>query len=117
MKQVDLPDFEDLTGMIDKIGELSLKKEKLELDISLREADVFRVCMTDELFFMNGKPPAVSYVEATYKRTGLQGDIIPLRVELAEVTARLEVARKSYELMKIKIDTWRSQQATERSLS
>ena len=117
MSQINLPDFDDIAGIIDKIGEVSARKEQIELEISVKVAEIFRKCSTDSMMFVNGKAPAVSYIENTFKTTGFNGELIPLRQELAMSIARLEVYKRQYELMKLRIDVWRSQQATERSLS
>lgn len=117
MGQIDLPDFDFLMDMINIIGSLSTKKENLELDIISLEARVVIVATTDEKYFVGGKPPSMSFVEATYKRTGFDGEIMQKRRELAVVSSELEVARKSFDLAKQKIEVWRSLQANERSMA
>jgi len=115
--QIDLPDFDDLMDRIQTIGKLSEEKEYIEIEIMVREADIVRTVTTDKNYFINDKPPAMNFVEATYKRTGLNGELVEYRQRLANVSARLEVARKSYDLLKSRIEVWRSIQANERSLT
>lgn len=115
--QIDLPDYDELMSIIDGIGELVEAKESLELQIAIQEAVAFKTCATNEDYFVSGKPPAVAYVTVTYKTTGLDGEIIPMRRNLAVTIARLEVARKRYEILKSRIDVWRTQQATVRALA
>jgi hypothetical protein len=112
---MELPDFDDLQRLIENIGNLSLQKETLEIDIMMAEATTIRTCTTDPKYFSGGKAPTMSFLEATYKQTGLDGEIVPLRYKLADVTARLEILRKTYDLTKNRIEVWRSEQATQRS--
>jgi hypothetical protein len=117
MGLIELPDFEDLSASIDKIGQLAKEKETLELDIALGEARVYKTCMSDSTYFSGGKQPSVAYIKAAYETTGLEDELTPLRRRLIEVETSLEVTRRAYDLMRIRIDVWRSQQATERVLS
>jgi hypothetical protein len=110
-----LPDFDDLQRLIENIGYLSLEKEKLAIDIMMAEANIVRTCTTDAKYFANGKPPTMSFLDATYKQTGFDGELVPLRHQLARVTASLEVMRKTYDLTKNRIEVWRSEQATQRA--
>lgn len=116
-QNLDLPDFNDLMDRIEVIGKLSEERENLELEIIIREADVVRTVVNDPAYRTEGKPLAMNFIESTYKRTGLNGELIEPRRRLANIIARLEVARKAYDLLKTKIEVWRSIQANERSLT
>jgi hypothetical protein len=102
---------------IETIGSLSEEKEVLEIEIMVREADVVRTVVNDPAYRVGDKPLAMNFIEATYKVTGLNGELVTPRRQLATVIARLEVARKSYDLLKTRIEVWRSIQANERSLT
>ena len=115
MAQIDLPDFDDMQKVIEKMSDLSLKIELLKLEIEVAESEIVTTCMTDTRFFVGGKPPSMSLITSTFARTGLNGELVPKRQELAKLESLLEVLRRSYDLMKSRIDVWRSLQANERA--
>ena len=111
---MELPDFEDMKDIIDEILEFSLRKAELEIAIKVAEANVFKVTFNDERFLQNGKSPSVAFVENTYKFTGIDEEIIELRVELGEILARLDYKKNELDLMKTLVEVWRSEQANQR---
>jgi hypothetical protein len=111
---MELPDFEDMAEAIDKITQLALKKSLLEIEIKRLESVTFTTAFSDQKYFQGGKPPSTSFVESAYRYTGLNGEILPLRLELADVCSKLENERLNFDLMKDSIEIWRSEQATAR---
>jgi hypothetical protein len=112
-----LPDFDDLVKVAQDISALQYKKLMLEAKIKEAEANVFKLAFTDEKFFQGGKPASVTFIENTYKYTGLDNSIVPLRTELAEVTAKLEEHRILFDIYKNMLDVWRTLSASERSVT
>lgn len=104
----DIPDFEDFTKLTEEITSLQLRKLMLESKIKTGEANVFKEATTNEFYFQGGKPPAVSYIENTYKFTGLERELIPLREELAQVTAEFEGKKQQMDIYKTMIEVWRT---------
>ena len=111
----NLPDFEDLYQLAKDIRDLSLSKMLLENKIKYEEAKVMVEARSNTKYFENGKPPAISFIEATYLFTGFDDSILPLREQLAEVSSELEHQRLFFQLQKDKIDVWRTQSANERN--
>jgi hypothetical protein len=111
---MELPDFEDMAEAIDKITQLALEKSLLEIEIKKLECSVFTTAMTDQAYFQGGKPPSATFIENAYKFTGLNGEIVPLRIRLATVCSALENDKLNFDLMKDAIEIWRSEQATQR---
>jgi|WetSurSiteA1Bulk_404760.scaffolds.fasta_scaffold07284_4 hypothetical protein len=114
MTTIQLPDFDDMANAIENITNTNLRRILLDLEIKAKEAEIVRLSSVDEAYFINGKPPSVAYLEATVKFTGVDNELIEKRNILAELTANLERYRLQYELMKSKIEVWRSQTASER---
>lgn len=112
-----LPDFEDFTKLSDEISDLLYKKLVLEKDIKAGESEVFKRFATDSHLYFNDKPAPVSFVENAYKFSGLNGELLPLRNDLAQVTANLERARLRFDIYKQMMDMWRTLSANERSSS
>jgi hypothetical protein len=114
MATIQLPDFDDMVNAIENITNTNLAKLLLDLEIKAKEAEIVKLSSMDEANFINGKPPSVAYLEATVKFTGVSGELVEKRKTLAELTANLEKYRLQYDLMKTKIEVWRSQTASER---
>ena len=114
MTTIKLPDFDDMANLIDNISDTNLRRMMLDIEIKAREAEIVKMSSTDDKYFVNGKPPSVAYLEATCRFTGMDSELISKRQALSELTAKLEQYRLMYDLMKSRIDVWRSQTANER---
>lgn len=95
-----MPTFEDFMDLAGEIKKLSVEKMKLENRIKAQEGEAFREIMTNQNYFVNGKPVAVSYYENAFKFGGLDGRLVLLRDELAETQASLELKRNQFEVYK-----------------
>jgi hypothetical protein len=114
MTTIKLPDFDDMAKLIEEISDTNLRRMMLDIEIKSKEAEIVRLSSTEDKYFVNGKPPSVAYLEATLKFTGMDSELISKRQALAELTSKLDQYRLLYDLMKSKIDVWRSQTANER---
>ncbi len=112
-----LPDFDDLMQLAGKISEISFKRIQLENEIKKGEADVFKRVFSDPSLWRDGKTPTISFIESTYKFTGVQNELLPLRNSLALITAELEKLRLQMEVYKQMLEVWRTQSANERASS
>lgn len=115
MKKINIPDFDDMQKAISEIQDLSVSRLSLEIDIKSKEAEIIFKVLGDSKYFVNSKIPSMTFIDSTYKYTGLDGELLPLRKELARLVALLEYAKNSFYLMKSAIDVWRSQTANERA--
>lgn len=113
----NIPDYDKFMELTVEISKLQYKKLSLETLIKSKEADNFKTVSTDERFFQNGKPPSSTFIENAYKFSGIDGSLIPLRLELAEVTAKLEQKRLEMDVYKTMVDIWRTLSSTERASS
>jgi hypothetical protein len=114
---LDTPDFEKMDTISDEIHGLQKKKLLLEVEIGEVEADTVMELRTNEEHFVKGKPLAMNYIKETYLFSGLKGELVEKRRELARVTADLEKSKRSYYLFKQIVDAWRTQSANARSVS
>ncbi len=110
----ELPDFEDMQKAIDRMTALDLRKSILEYRIKLGEANVYRKATFEPEFFQKGKPLATTAIKSIYEFTGLKGELIDLRKELIQVEIDLNKEKYLYDLMKNRIEVWRSEQANQR---
>jgi hypothetical protein len=112
-----LPDFEVLFELVNKAAEVSSKKLFLENEIKQKEAETVLKVSTDEKYFVGGKPASMSYIENTYKFLGTEGEMIPLRNELALTISTLEKLRGTLDIYKEMLGTWQTLSANERRVS
>jgi hypothetical protein len=93
-----LPDWEDFMALAEEIKKLYVYRMGLENKIKSIESENFRRVMSENLFFVNGKPVPVSYYENAYKHSGIDNNLVAVREELAETVAMLEQKRNIFEI-------------------
>jgi len=115
MTKINVPDFDDMQNAIDRIMELTDRKLALDIQLRIKEADIVLNALTDAKYFVNNKPPSMTFIDSTYKYTGFDGELVSMREELAHLVAMSEHARNNFYLMKSQIDVWRTHTANERA--
>lgn len=110
----DLPDFNDMTSIIDKIKILGYKKIILENKIKSKEAIIVKDALTKKEHYPNDKIPSMAFITSTYLFTGFNGELLPLREELAQVISDLEHSKLTFRVYEDMIEVWRTQSANER---
>jgi hypothetical protein len=111
-----LPEFSEFIELADAIRKLSFRKLILEKDIKSMEATVFKTAIADPVYFVGGKTPAISFIENAFKHDGFNGEILPLREELAQVGSDLDHARLTLDIYKMMIEVYRTISANERGV-
>lgn len=117
MNDIKLPDFDELFNIINSVYELSKKKALLEIEIKLKESEITIKATSDEKYFQGNKPPSQTYIDNAWKYSGFNGELIPLRKELAEITSQLEFFKMKYYLYTNIMDVWRTHEASKRALT
>lgn len=112
-----LPDYEDFIQLAEEIEGISIAKSKLDIAIKTAEVEIVRKVTTNPEYFQNGKVPAMSYIESTFKYAGISGELIPLRLQLAELNSRLEKYKMQMDVYKMFMDIWRTFSANSRKSS
>lgn len=119
MSKVDeqkLPDFEDMYRTLSEISELAKQKAALELKIDAMYSDVVKTVTSDPVYYIKDKPPSMAYIQATYFVKGLDGELLPLRQELADITNQLNFLNNKMKLDNSMVDVWRTQSANRRRM-
>lgn len=114
---IKIPDFDDMLELASKIRELTARKILLDVKIKFSEAEITKLANTDERYFVNNKPPSMTYIDTTYGYTGFNNELIPFRQELAEVTAELEESKLKFDVYKMQLDMYRTEAANQRATS
>lgn len=115
MSRIELPDFDDMFAIAERISELTLKKISLSTMIELAQADVVKRATTDTSYFVNGKTPSMDYIKNSWMVTGFNNELVETRIELANVISGLEKAKLEFQIYQDMIDLYRTQAANERA--
>jgi len=116
MTKIELPDFDDLFSLNERISDLSRKKLQLDLQLKLAEADITKKSMLDEDYYVKGKPPSMEFVKNSFLLTGFHGELIPIRKELIDVITELDMQKIKLQLYRDLIDVYRTESANERAV-
>lgn len=107
----ELPDFDDMMSVVDSIQELGMEKAVLEMKLAIREAEIVKEVTFNPKYHINGKVPSMAFIDKTYKYTGLENELLPMRQRLAEIEISLKAYNQTLNIYKSMIDVWRSKQA------
>jgi hypothetical protein len=111
---IRVPDYDDMVNLARKIRQLTSRRMSIDVEIKSREAEITMIMTTDSNYFQNGKAPSMSLIESTWRYTGITGELLPKRKELAEVIAELEEAKILFDIYKMQIDLFRTEAANNR---
>lgn len=111
---MNLPDFEDMLKVIEQIKKLSLEESRLEIRIKNRESEITREASTDTKWFTNGKAPSQTYIDNAWKYSGFDGELIPMREQLSEISSELGFNKNYLDFMKLLVDVWRTEESSKR---
>jgi hypothetical protein len=103
-----IPDFDDLLKLTEAVSEIMVRKLMLEKDIKTCEARTVTTVMTDSNYWKDGKVPAMNLIDATWKYTGINDEILPLRTQLAFAIGELEKAKSAWELYREMLDIFQA---------
>lgn len=115
MLEIKPPDFEEMLKMVDTIRNLNNEVQALKVQLDVAEADTVKKATTDKSLSPDGKYLSVTFVNSTFKITGINGELVPKRLELARKSADLDKAYKVFEIMKLQFEAWRTDQSNKRS--
>lgn len=111
----NIPDFDEFVMLSSEIASLMYRKLVLESKIKEGESLVFKTMNTDEKYFQGGKPPSSVYIENTFKFSGINGELIPIRGELAKIISELEGSKIRMDIYKTMVEVWRTLCSNQRS--
>ena len=119
MKEVEIPDFDDLISLTATIGLLQQQVEFSKIELDEFKADITRFVSDDENFFQNGKPPSMAFITANYHNIGYNDEsrarLHGLRLQIAENEAKLHEKELLFRVYQTQIDIWRTLSANQRS--
>lgn len=110
-----IPDFDEFIKLASEISSLMYQKMVLEVEIRSGESKVFETATTSEKYFQNGKPPASTFIDNTWKYRGIDGELLPLREKMAVLVSQLEEKKIQMDIYKSMLEVWRTLSANQRS--
>ena len=117
---VELPDFDDLTSVIElhKRIKTELELKKIEL-VSLRADITNFIMMNPNYWGVDKKAPSNAHIRDTYHVVGYdemtKERLSELMMGIAKLDAEVVYIENVLELAKIRIDVWRTESANKRS--
>lgn len=111
---MDIPDWDDLVKKAEEIQVLSRRRNLLAYTIDRQEAKVVLEAVFDPKWAVNGKVPSMDFIKSTWMKTGFNNEMLPLREEFALLCADLEKSKTDLELLRMQVDIWRTESATNR---
>jgi len=112
--KLELPDLEEMFKIVEDIHTLVVEKSQLDIEIKLEESNITRIVSSDSTYHIGGKPPSQTYIDNTYKYSGLNGELVEKRQRFATVVAEIERQKSRLDLYKQIVEIWRTQEASER---
>ena len=110
----DLPDFDEMVEMVENISELSYTKSLLEIALKARENAIMIEAVTESKHFLNGKPRPITFIKDAWIYSGFDCELLDARKEMAKLSSEVWKYKMLLDLMKAKIDVWRTLSANER---
>lgn len=118
MSEPKLPDFDDLYDLSFTIANLQTKKLKLEIKLEVLLAEVTKKVTEDSQFWVNNRPPSMSYIGSHYHIIGYNNnskkEIIEIKSKIAELDGSLTECKNKFLVMRDQIDVWRTFSANKR---
>lgn len=111
----NVPDFDDMMKLADTIGDLQRKSLILDLQIKEGISIATNTVMTDQNYLLDGKRPSMELVKSTFHISGLKGELIPMRRELAETEAELERAKLKFQVYRDMVTMYVTDSANKRA--
>jgi len=116
---VELPDFDDFMELAGLIGDYMSSLGSVDNEIKSLRAEIAQRVVSDEAFFINNRPPSSSYMQDTYFILGTNTDekerLAGLFASKVALEASLERAKREFDVLRQKIEVWRTYSANQRS--
>lgn len=109
------PDFDAMMEITVSIRDLTLKKLLLELKIKEAESLIVTEVTTNPKYFKDGKVPAFNFIDATYKVSGLNGELLREREKLAVFSSELDYNKRRFEVLSGMLNAWQTESANMRA--
>lgn len=118
MKEIELPDFDEMIRLTREIGILKseILIDEARLDVLL--AQITELVTTDDEYFINNRPPSMAHVKSHYHQLGVDEEskikLVEVRKRIAENEGKLKEREMLFDVYRSMIDVWRTESANKR---
>lgn len=117
--KIDLPDFDDLYSLSEKIYNAQLAVSTTEQALEDLLARITKRVIEDRSMWIGDKQPSIAYIQSNHHRLGFdegsQSDLLSLRLLLSQHQATFEKLKRDFTLSVKQIEAWRTFEANKRS--
>jgi outer membrane protein assembly factor BamD (BamD/ComL family) len=114
MSSFDLPDFDEMVDMTDKIGTLKREVAMFEASLDAKLAEVTRVVTMNKDYWPTAKPPAMNYIKTVYHMEGhteqAKKELDMLRDNIFTKQGDLKTLELKFQVYRSMIDVWKADQ-------
>lgn len=113
-----LPDFDDMDTIGKEITDAKARLEDAKNALDIKVAECIQKAMTNEEYWVNGKPPTMGYCNSVVAIKGNtkqdEQELKTIKQEIVKQTERYNGARQKQNVMAARIDIWRTESANNR---
>lgn len=115
MGNLELPDFDEMVDMADRIGGLKREVAMFEASLDAKIAEVTRVVtMNKEYWHSTSKPPAMNYIKTVFHIEGhteqAKKELDMLRSNIYDKQGTLKTLELKFQVYRSMIDVWKADQ-------
>jgi hypothetical protein len=114
MNGIELPDFDEMLKISDRIGQLELDIASAEDQLDLEKAAITRIVTTNKEYWIDGKKPAMNYVQATFHIEGYndatKNRLHLLRERIVSMQGELHKLKRRFKVFSHMVDVWKADQ-------
>lgn len=119
VKEVQLPDFDDMVNLAGSIGTTKTKLETEKADYDILRADITNYVMNHKELWDNGKVPSTAHIHDTYHIVGYDEEtrkaLDVKRKNIATLSGYLDELELKFKIWQAMIDVWRTESANLRN--
>lgn len=114
MNGIELPDFDEMLSISDRIGQLELEIATTEDQLDVEKAAITRIVTNDKKYWVDNKKPAMNYIQTTYHIEGYndvtKDRLQKLRNHITSLKGELEKLKRKFKVYSHMVDAWKAQQ-------
>lgn len=112
-------DLDYMVGLVEDIARFQEDLAKAKLALDMYKAEIARHVTKHENYWINGKPPSMSYISSDYQVLGYDDEsrkeLQNLENAVIELDAEFTRARTRFTVEREKLDVWRTASANARN--
>lgn len=112
-------DLDYMVSLTDQIAKTEIILSKYKIALDLLKANITRHVTQSDKYWVNGRPPSMSYIQTVYLIVGYDEEtaesLLDLMNNIAEAESTLGDLKAKFTVEKGKLEVWRTHSANRRS--